>query len=114
MGRPAMPSFRLSEKGVSNSAGEEWPRWSWWTESNPRPADYKSAALPSELHQHGGTLRSCPAFTGSRNSPRRILWPPGLRAPAFQNSALHGGGIRPMQDFSSFRAANKQPFWRKG
>ena len=28
-------------------------RWSWWTDSNPRPADYKSAALPAELHQHG-------------------------------------------------------------
>ena len=27
-------------------------RWSWWTDSNPRPADYKSAALPTELHQH--------------------------------------------------------------
>ena len=25
--------------------------WSWWTDSNPRPADYKSAALPTELHQ---------------------------------------------------------------
>ena len=25
--------------------------WSWWTGSNPRPADYKSAALPAELHQ---------------------------------------------------------------
>ena len=27
-------------------------KWSWWTDSNPRPADYKSAALPAELHQH--------------------------------------------------------------
>ena len=27
-------------------------RWSWWTDLNPRPADYKSAALPTELHQH--------------------------------------------------------------
>ncbi len=27
------------------------PYWSWWTDSNPRPADYKSAALPTELHQ---------------------------------------------------------------
>ena len=27
--------------------------WSWWTDSNPRPADYKSAALPTELIQHG-------------------------------------------------------------
>ena len=26
--------------------------WSWGTDSNPRPADYKSAALPTELHQH--------------------------------------------------------------
>ena len=26
--------------------------WSWWTASNPRPTDYKSAALPTELHQH--------------------------------------------------------------
>ena len=26
--------------------------WSWWTDLNPRPADYKSAALPTELHQH--------------------------------------------------------------
>ena len=30
--------------------------WSWWTDSNPRPADYKSAALPTELHQH---IRKC-------------------------------------------------------
>ena len=26
--------------------------WSWREESNPRPADYKSAALPTELRQH--------------------------------------------------------------
>ena len=25
--------------------------WSWWLDSNPQPADYKSAALPIELHQ---------------------------------------------------------------
>ena len=34
--------------------------WSWWTDSNPRPADYKSAALPTELHQHfSPALFSC-------------------------------------------------------
>jgi hypothetical protein len=27
-------------------------KWSWREESNPRPADYKSAALPTELRQH--------------------------------------------------------------
>ena len=31
--------------------------WSWWTDSNPRPADYKSAALPAELHQQFPTAR---------------------------------------------------------
>ncbi len=36
--------------------------WSWWTDSNPRPADYKSAALPTELHQR---IRSgCPTARG--------------------------------------------------
>ena len=33
-----------------------WPLgnlpWSWWWDLNPQPADYKSAALPIELHQH--------------------------------------------------------------
>ena len=28
------------------------PFWSWRTESNHQPADYKSAALPIELRQH--------------------------------------------------------------
>ena len=41
---------------LSHLATLEFPhiqlRWSWWTDSNPRPADYKSAALPAELHQH--------------------------------------------------------------
>ena len=31
-------------------------RWSRRLESNPQPADYKSAALPVELHQHGWCL----------------------------------------------------------
>ena len=33
-----------------------WKGWSWWTDSNPRPADYKSAALPAELHQHTASV----------------------------------------------------------
>ena len=28
------------------------PWWSWREDLNPRPADYKSAALPTELRQH--------------------------------------------------------------
>ena len=30
------------------------PLWSWRWDSNPQPADYKSAALPIELHQQNG------------------------------------------------------------
>ena len=39
--------------------------WSWLTESNHQPADYKSAALPVELSQHSGALgRSWTTDTG--------------------------------------------------
>ena len=37
LGKPSIFSYQLD--------------WSWWTDLNPRPADYKSAALPTELHQ---------------------------------------------------------------
>ena len=38
---------------LSGSGGrrETLRKWSWRRESNPRPADYKSAALPTELRQ---------------------------------------------------------------
>ena len=36
---------------------KEHKKWSWWTDSNPRPADYKSAALPTELHQQLSNAR---------------------------------------------------------
>lgn len=38
LGKPSIFSYQLD--------------WSWWTDLNPRPADYKSAALPTELRQH--------------------------------------------------------------
>ena len=38
--------------------------WSWWTDSNSRPADYKSAALPTELHQHSTALSQRTGVTG--------------------------------------------------
>ncbi len=28
------------------------PAWCWLRDSNPRPTDYKSVALPAELNQH--------------------------------------------------------------
>ena len=42
-----LTGFESVHENIRHSRG-----WSWWTDSNPRPADYKSAALPTELHQH--------------------------------------------------------------
>ena len=35
------------------------PGWSWQWDSNPQPADYKSAALPIELRQRGLSDDGC-------------------------------------------------------
>ena len=43
------PLWPLGNSPIFNCCGKT--RWSWWTDLNPRPADYKSAALPAELHQ---------------------------------------------------------------
>ena len=43
------PLWPLGNSPLFNKIAGE--KWSWWTDSNPRPADYKSAALPAELHQ---------------------------------------------------------------
>ena len=41
----------LQSAPFGHSGTPPYSIWSWWTDSNPRPADYKSAALPAELHQ---------------------------------------------------------------
>ena len=43
----------LTEIGKNQTIGPDkgHEKWSWREESNPRPADYKSAALPTELRQ---------------------------------------------------------------
>ena len=45
-------------------------KWSWWTDLNPRPADYKSAALPTELHQQ---LSLKTSFFKALSRPQRML-----------------------------------------
>ena len=37
---------------ASTHVGSRLPYWSWWADLNRQPADYKSAALPIEPHQH--------------------------------------------------------------
>ena len=43
--------FRL----CSGSRPQTASTWSWRRDLNPRPPDYKSGALPTELRQHSGT-----------------------------------------------------------
>ena len=42
---------RTESSDARSGAGVVALKWCWREESNPRPADYKSAALPTELHQ---------------------------------------------------------------
>ena len=49
-------------------------KWSWREESNPRPADYKSAALPTELRQLKNFCRN----KNSRPGGERIIPSGGL------------------------------------
>lgn len=47
-------------KMIGEHIGKKWVLkkfyWSWWTDLNLRPADYKSATLPIELHQRNRIL----------------------------------------------------------
>ena len=59
-------------------------KWSWWTDLNPRPADYKSAALPTELHQlicgRGDRTRTCGILV-----PNQALYQTELRPAAIDS-----------------------------
>jgi hypothetical protein len=68
---------------------------SWWTDSNSRPADYKSAALPTELHQQTFLSISYPVsidhsqkikFFNFPSAPAKI---PSPVASPEQSDALH-------------------------
>ena len=48
--------------------------WSWWTDSNPRPADYKSAALPTELHQHFDVFRRTLDYYITKKQVRQVFF----------------------------------------
>ena len=57
--------------------------WSWRWDSNPQPADYKSAALPIELRQpkDNRTVNDArsrdPSSTGNREMPAYLYGNPG-------------------------------------
>ena len=45
--------------------------WSWWRESNPQPADYKSAALPLS-HTSEGTVKKLATWNGLEPSTSSV------------------------------------------
>src|SRR3982751_4507871 len=63
--------------------------WCWWPDSNGRPTDYESVALPTELHQRGKAQLYAPGLLGSA---RRVA---GL--PALEGITGVGRRVHPMQ-----------------
>ena len=48
---PDVIDIRPSNVRVCQFRHDRMILWSWWADSNRRPADYESAALPTEPHQ---------------------------------------------------------------
>src|SRR5688572_14638471 len=44
----------------------------WWPDSNGRPTDYESVALPTELHQRGREMREGNYSAGTLESPSAV------------------------------------------
>ncbi len=84
--------------------------WSWWTDLNPRPADYKSAALPTELHQHLTVADrdytiialpcQAPKLNNSYQPPTRLPCRNGAQKSAF--SAYNIGSKTKSQELPTF------------
>ena len=49
---PKSVTADLQSAPFGHSGTYPYEVWSWRRDLNPQPADYKSAALPIELHQH--------------------------------------------------------------
>jgi hypothetical protein len=73
------------EKKVKNNNNFTW---SWRLDLNQRPADYKSAALPTELRQHH---KASKLFYGAGNGTRTRNLQLG-RLPLYQLSYSRNGG----------------------
>ena len=90
--------------------------WSWRRDLNPRPPDYKSGALPTELRQHNGGQVSadtsiplipsrCPGQL-DKLSQRGNFAQPGAFYP---NSPSPASILKNHSDSQSHRNTNKQP-----
>src|SRR5687768_17049450 len=85
--------------------------WCWWPDSNGRPTDYESVALPAELHQREGgiigvpvTDLAPPAFLHTLASPpgpgKRPFVARGWRPERPKTILRSGGSMRKKQGFT--------------
>ena len=63
--------------------------WSWWRESNPQPADYKSAALP--LSHTSESLKKLATWNGLEPSTSSVT---GWHSNQLNYQAANGGSYR--------------------
>ena len=98
--------------------------WSWRRESNPRPSDYKSDALPTELRQQLGKgafprklipriPSRCPGqlFKVSQGKERAQPYHPLLGAPPTASSPVSGTSPNPPSTLASDQS--RRPGWRE-
>ena len=89
--RSGTPPYReLRRRRSSLSAALR--RWSWQTDLNPRPADYKSAALPTELRQHGNGFFTAPDYDTILSGGCQDF---SAKAPLKRRGCFVVGGLRP-------------------
>ena len=76
-------------------------KWSWREESNSQPADYKSAALPIELHQHenGASERNRTTDTG--------IFSPLLYQLSYRGNMATRRGLEPLTSAVTGRHSNQ-------
>src|SRR6266436_4271282 len=60
--------------GLTLWTRQNFDRWSWRRELNPRPADYKSAALPTELRQPEQNVNFSTSYARRATHCRYWLW----------------------------------------
>jgi hypothetical protein len=58
----SLPWATAPKARASNGPAKPPQLWSWRRESNPRPSDYKSDALPTELRQRWGKRASAQTY----------------------------------------------------
>ena len=64
----------VSGGGKAEVRGWSGTLWSWRRESNPQPADYKSAALPIELRQQAYLFSVVILPTRSQQARDKLPW----------------------------------------